>query len=291
MLRGLYSATSGMVARSHWQDIIANNLANVTTPGFKGDLPVFESFPEMLLNRIMPDRGSMLDAVRKSTPIGRAGVGTVIAETATNFAEGPVVETGNKLDLALVGNGFFAVATPAGERYTRNGSFCLNEQGEIATLDGYRVLGEDGRPIQVAGAIHVVGSAGTVASRGANPGGSLGGNPGGRPPGPSGELTVREDGTVLVGATVVGRLRLVDFANRAALVKEGDNLFAAGPGAGPFPPPQAAIRQGFLEMPNVTPVKELVSMITCLRAYETNQKAIAFIDETLDRAVNEVGRV
>ncbi|HHV62007.1 MAG TPA: flagellar basal-body rod protein FlgF [Firmicutes bacterium] len=286
MLRGLYSATSGMVARSHWQDIIANNLANVTTPGFKRDLPVFVSFPEMLLNRIIPDRGSMLDAVRKSAPIGRAGVGTVIAETATNFEEGPVIETGNKLDLALVGDGFFAVATPAGERYTRNGSFCLNDQGEIVTLDGYRVLGEDGRPILVTGGMEVAGSAGNAANRGINPGGKPGGSLSS-----NSELTVREDGTVLVGATVVGRLRLVDFANRAALVKEGYNLFAAGPGAGPFSPSQVAIRQGFLEMPNVTPVKELVSMITCLRAYETNQKAIAFIDETLDRAVNEIGRV
>ncbi|HHY97495.1 MAG TPA: flagellar basal-body rod protein FlgF [Firmicutes bacterium] len=276
MLRGLYAAASGMLARGIWQDITANNLANLTTPGFKRDFPIFKTFADMLASRItdiVPDRadlkspGLMRLNYRERVPIGTLGMGTDFEGIATDLSQGPLVETGNPLDLAIDGDGFFVVQTPAGERYTRSGSFSLDNLGHLVTQEGFMVMGENG-PIALP--IH-----GPQAIKG---------------------IEVTETGAILVSGKPVAQLRIVRFQNPIDIVKEGNGLFrlAQGTAVAQVQPQPAGfslmVKQGFLEMSNSDPITELVSMIECLRAYETNQKAIAFFDQTLEKAVNEVGR-
>lgn len=273
LLRGLYTAAAGMLTRGIWKDITANNLANLTTPGFKRDFPVFRGFPEMLVARItdiVSDRMSagvprpMRGGYRERVPVGSLGIGVDFEGIATDSSQGPLIETGNPLDLALDGGGFFVVETPNGERYTRNGSFTLDDQGYLITHEGFRVIGDDG-PVAIP-----------VAGR------------------PRADLEITETGEVLLAGQRVGRLRIAQFQNPAGLTKEGNGLFSASAGASMIPGSPGGfsmvVRQGFLEMSNVNSITELVSMIECLRAYETNQKAIAFFDQTLEKAVNEVGR-
>lgn len=140
MIRGLYAAGSGMLAETTRTDVVANNLANASTPGYMKDIAVSKDFRNMMIQRINdgPDRPN----------IGSLGVGAVIDEIATIHTRGGMRATGNKFDMAIEGAGYFVVETPAGLRYTRNGNFTRSSRGELVTQDGYRVLGQRG-PIQL----------------------------------------------------------------------------------------------------------------------------------------------
>jgi flagellar basal-body rod protein FlgF len=248
MIRGLYTGASGMLAEAQRTDVISNNLANVNTAGFKKDVTVMKDFASLLISRV--NDGA-------ETPvIGSMGVGVMVDEVATDYSTGTVKTTGNDFDLAIEGNGFFAVQTPQGKRYTRNGTFAKNAKGEIVTSDGYQVLGDNGGPIVVS----------------------------------SGKMTVGTDGRVFVNNNVVGKLQLVDFANEKQLTKEGAGLFVA-PNGQQEQPATGGVRQGALEMANVNVVSEMVNLITNLRAYETNSKVIQSHDELLNKAVTDVGKV
>lgn len=275
MIRGLYTAASGMIMEQTRNDTIANNLANVNTAGYKKDVAVFQTFPEMLISRLgdvdkQPIEVEGAETLQKPPVIGTLGTGVRVDGIYQIHKEGPLRETGAPLDLALGGDGFFVIETPRGERYTRNGTFSLDSDGYLVTSEGRRVLGQ-------GGAIQL------------------------QPPGAAGEGKVQVDaaGRVTVDGTLVDTLRVVEFADRRALTKEGDSLFAAGTVqgvAGNAAPTlltgdRLKVMQGYQEQSNVNSVSEMVEMITAMRSYEASQKAVQSEDHLLDKAVNEVGRV
>ena len=225
MERGLYIAASGMLSETVRQDQIANDLANSSTPGYKADRSVQRSFGQLLLsNRVT------------GQPIGALGLGVQIGRTVTDLAPGPVKDTGEPLDFAIEGTGFFAVRTAQGVRYTRNGQFSVSARGTLVTSLGDEVLGKGGGAVRV----------------GAN-------------------------GKVNAGS-------IATFEVPAAR-KVGDDMFTgrpAGAGAG-------TIRSGALEGSGVDPTRTMVDMIGSFRAFESGQKVIRTIDETLEKAAGQVG--
>ncbi|MCS7272963.1 MAG: flagellar basal-body rod protein FlgF [Fimbriimonadales bacterium] len=241
MLRGLYVAAEGMAARQKAQDAIANNLANLNTTGFKADRPVFTAVYERALYRVQGGR---------SAPIGSLSAGAVVRELYTDLRPGAITTTGNPLDLAIDGAGFFAVQTPQGVRYTRNGAFQLNAQGILVNREGYAVLSTEGRPIQVP--------------RNAT-------------------VQIGENGTVLADGKPLAQLQIVE----GRLTKDADGYFVGT--AQPLTSPRVVV--GALEASNVNLIRELVSMIEVIRAYETHQRVIHAHDETLSRAINELARL
>jgi flagellar basal-body rod protein FlgG len=236
-----------MVAESIRTDATANNLANVNTAGFKKDVAVNREFEALLLHRINDGN---------DTPaIGPLGRGTEIDEIATIQTQGVMHATNNDFDLAIEGKGFFAVETPNGVRYTRNGTFSKNIVGDLVTSEGYQVLGQNG-PIRITG----------------------------------NKMTVGDDGRILMDGIETGQLQVVEFADEKQLTKEGASLYIAADGA---QNQQATGRvcQGFTEGSNVNVVAEMVNLINGYRAYETNSKAVQSQDQMLEKAVTEVGRV
>ena len=261
MIRGLYIAASSAISENKRIDVIANNIANVNTSGFKKDTMLTESFPDILLKRIgstdYKDIVAKAPIASKIGYIGKMNNGVRIDEVFTNFEQGSLSSSGNPLDLAFQGTGFFTVETPAGERYTRSGEFTLNSEGYITTKEGYKVLGQNG-PIQVAGK----------------------------------NIIINESGQVFSDGNEIDKLKLVDFIDYKSLKKEGDALYLdASSDAGNMKESEGLIQQGFLEASNVNSVKQMVEMITMLRSYEANQKVIKTHDELLGKSVNEIGRV
>jgi flagellar basal-body rod protein FlgF len=245
LIRGIYTAGSGMLAETTRADTVANNLANGNTTGYKKDIAISKDFASLLIRRI--NDGKEVPA------IGTLGIGTMIDEIATIHTGGAMNPSGNSLDFAIEGKGYFVVETPAGERFTRNGAFSRNGQGQLVTGEGQRVMGQNG-------AITI----------------------------PDGTLTVEESGRITVDGVEVGQMRVVEFANERELLKEGNSLFRA-----PDNGQQATgkVVQGFLERSNVNIVAEMVNMISGYRAYEVNAKTVQAHDQLLDKAVNEVGKV
>ena len=190
-----------------------------------------------------------------STPVGLQNTGVHIDEVITNFTQGNMEETGRLSDMAIEGSGFFAISTTAGERYTRDGSFGVNSQGYLVTADGNYVQGENGRIL--------VGSS---------------------------KFSIDGQGNVTVNGASAGKLKIVTFADSAGLRKEGNNLYynyntsAVANG-------QYNVKQGFLEGSNIDIAQEMVDMMAVSRTYDTNQRMVKMIDETLSKTVNDVGRV
>ncbi len=253
MIRGLYISASSAVAEAKRIDIIANNMANANTAGYKKDVMVTQNFPEVLISKVNEEAGRGLR--RPFKPLGYLSYAVCSSEVNTNFEQGQLYPTGSSLDLALSGKGFFCIETPEGERYTRSGSFERDASGYLVTGEGYRVLGENGY-IRV-------------------------GN----------NVTINEEGVVYSNEEQAGKLRIVDFDDYKVLRKEGDGLFTTVEEMDAEPVITAGtVQQGFLESSNVNSVKEMVGMITMLRTYEANQKAVKIHDELLGKAVNEIGR-
>jgi flagellar basal-body rod protein FlgF len=262
MIRGLYIAASSAISENKRIDVIANNIANVNTSGFKKDTLITESFPDVLMKRIgstdYRDIVAKAPIASKIGYIGKMNHGVRVDEVYTNFEQGSISPSGNPLDLALQGKGFFTVETPGGERYTRSGEFTLDSEGYITTKEGYEIQGQNG-PIQVEGK----------------------------------NININEDGQVFSDGNEIDTLKLVDFNDYKLLKKEGDGLFtdASGDGANMKESVGLLVQQGYVEGSNVNSVKMMVEMITMLRSYEANQKVIKTHDELLGKSVNEVGRV
>ncbi len=252
MLRGMYTAASAMLAQETAQSVIANNLANVNTPGYKGDVAVFESFRLAALARA---DGGVLDAFTGET-LGNLGGGSVPASIGLDRAEGALKHTGNPLDVAARGSQFFVVRTPAGDRLTRAGAFALGPDGALTDTGGYPVVGKDGSPIRL--------DARSPAS-------------------------IDADGNVLVNGAAAAALKVVELAPGARPVKEGNRLLRAD-AASYRDAARPALVPGSLEGSNVSPVEEMVSMIAAMRAYEAAQKAVHSQDEALGRALNNVAK-
>jgi flagellar basal-body rod protein FlgF len=242
--RGLYIAATGMLAAQIRQDVIANNLANASTPGFKGDIAVGEAFRDMLLT----------DTATRGR-LGPLSTGAQVSEIAVNLRNGTMRHTGGDLDVAINGAGWLQVQTDGGVRYTRNGALTTNLQGQITTAQGDPVLGAGGQPIVVDGR--------------------------------RGQVAISPTGVVTVAGEEVGQLGIVALQEQS-IEKLGDSYVTGTPDPG-TPPGQVA--QGYLENANVNSVEEMVDLIVNMRTYEAGQKVIRAIDETLDKAVNQVGRV
>lgn len=244
MLRGIYTAASGMLVQGLRSSVLANNLANVDTVGFQRQDVQVEAFPEKFLYR--QDK-------KGYSPIGRLGTGAIVADEQNLFYPGRLHTTGNPLDMALVGSGFFVIAGPNEDIYTRDGRFTLNAEGWLVTLDGHPVMGEDG-PVYI---------------------------------GP-GKVEIDSSGTIFVDGERRNQLLVVDFPDYNYLTRLGSGSYQLLEGGELPTPAQAQVMQGSLEMSNVNIVKEMVSLIEIQRAYEANQKVVQAYDDTLGKAVNEI---
>ncbi len=245
MNSGLYAALSGNLAAMRRLDVISNNLANATTPGFKRDRLQFESLLAAVNN-----------PTRVITPTGDAPI-LAGEQFFTDYSSGPAKQTGNSLDLALDGEGFFVVNTPEGRAYTRQGNFRLDSANRLVTADGHQVLG--GGPLTLTG----------------------------------GRVDIDSEGKVFVDGGQVGTLDVVDFPKPYNLQKIGNALFIpADPAAGgPQPAPPGRVRQGFIEESNVSTIAEMTQLIEANRYFEACQKVVRSYDEMAGKAANELGRV
>ena len=190
--------------------------------------------------------------------VGKLGLGAYTAGIATDHAQGDMQTTGNPLDLAISGQGYFAVQTPQGVRYTRDGNFYRAANGQLSTVNGQAVLDDTNQPITI--------------------------------PEETTSISVGTKGEVYADNQQIGQLQFVQFAGPQAVLKQGNNLYYAQNNA----QPQAAsgeIQQGMLERSNVNTVNEMVNLIANYRVYEANSKAVTTQDSMLDKSVNEVGRL
>ena len=246
MLRGLYTAATGMMVQWEKMDVVTNNVVNASTTGYKKDGLLSSTFEEVLIERTGDPY-----LLNMSEAVGPFSFGTHIDEIHTDFSEGNYESTETPGDLAITGNGFFTVETPDGERYTRDGHFHASQEGFLVTADGYYVLGENGR-VQVG----------------------------------SGEFAVDGQGNIAVGGEMRDALRIVQFEDPEGLRKQGNNLYYSYNGEIPVGADNYKVMQGYLEGSNVDIATEMVDMITVYRAYEANQKILTMTDETLGMAVN-----
>jgi flagellar basal-body rod protein FlgF len=228
MANELLVGLSRQLTLERQMDVVANNVANVNTTGFKADRSMFEEF---LNSRAREDNFAGAD--RRVSFVQDRG-------TFKDFTQGASEQTKNPLDVAIDGRGFLAVQTPAGERYTRDGGLQINNQGQLVTASGNPVLGSSG-PIVFQPTDHDI----TIAA--------------------DGNVTVLE-GTNRIDS-VRGKLRVVSFADAQKLVKQGSNLYSAGAGTAAQPDVVSKIRQGFIEKSNVNSVAEMSRMIEVTRAY------------------------
>jgi len=281
MIRGWYTAASGMRAQQWRLDAVANNLANVDTDGYKRDQAAFKAFPELLLRR-MKDDGQYLNPFGSGDAapiIGKLGTGVELNELYVNFEQGSLKETQSDFDIALDGKGFFAVATPWGERYTRNGSFQLGKEGFLETKEGYPVLGENG-PIRVKANNFQIDKDGGIwinAEYADDP-----------------EIMVSRENNNGGDTVLLDILKLDDFDLDRYLKKQGSSLYYETETSGPaivMEDNRPKVIQGFTEAANVEPVREMVQMIEINRAYEANQKVIQTHDSMLGVLINQVAKV
>lgn len=278
MIKGLYTAGSGMMLQMAKQDVVANNLANVNTSGYKKDNVLCQSFPNMLISRLGESQYDSQGQEKLLPPvvIGPLGTGAVVKEIITDHSAGAMKYTGNLTDLAISNEGYylngnivetanqkinesyFVIQTPQGERFTRDGSFKINSDGILVTNQGAAVMSTDNQ------AISLLNDDGQVAE----------------------EFAVDKNGSVLVDGTEVARLKIVNFADQRNLEKEGAWMRAR---AGQYTVVEnPGIMQGYLEMSNSNAVKEMVNLISVVRAYESCQKVIQAEDELMSVAIDEV---
>ncbi|GHU60190.1 flagellar basal body rod protein FlgG [Spirochaetia bacterium] len=282
MIRGWYTGASGMRAQQWKLDAVANNLANVDVDGYKKDTAVHKAFPELLMRRMNDDgvTRNPFGSGDMAPIIGKIGIGVEVNELFTIFEQGAMKESQSDFDIALDGKGFFSVATPWGERYTRNGSFQLGKEGYLETKEGYPVMGENG-PIRVKANNFQIDKDGRIwinAEYSDDP-----------------NILVSRENNTWEQTALLDTLKLVDFDLDRYLQKQGSSLYRATDISGEAVVMEAGSRprvvQGFTEASNVDPVREMVQMIEVNRAYEANQKAVQTSDSMLGTLINQVSRV
>jgi len=256
MMRSLWISKTGMEAQQTQLDTISNNLANVSTNGYKKAHAVFED----LMYQNLRQAGA--NSTEQTTlPTGlQVGLGTRAVATSRSFSQGNLQQSGNNLDVAVLGNGFFEVQMPDGTTgYTRDGSFQVSSTGQLVTNNGYAL--QPGITIPAAAQNVTIGSDGTVS------------------------VTLAGQAT----AQTVGQIAIANFVNPAGLDPKGQNIFGETAASGtpqtgtPGQNGLGSLRQGFVETSNVNVVEELVAMIQTQRAYELNSKAIQTSDQMLQK--------
>lgn len=252
MIKGLYNAFTAMDAAWRYQDVLANNIANADTAGFKREYAIQQPFADVLLSQQAPVPAPLTARIQQV--VGQMGTGTFIAEFSTDYGQGILRETGNELDLALT-DGFFQVEGPDGSVFsTRNGRFGRDAAGDMVTSQGYYVLDENGQHINL----------------------------------PQNGVSVAADGAILDQGTAIARLAIFDFTP-GQLTRAGEAYFTATePGQPPIGGP--GLRQGFLEGSNSVLVEEMTSLLAVQRTYQANQAVLSRLDGTLEQAAGELGR-
>lgn len=239
MLRGIYQATSGLLSDEIWQRVLANNLAQMNTPGYLSETPVLASF------------GQVLTSVSGGAPIGATSAGAAVFATVPNLQPGPISQTGNPLNAAITGQGFFAVDSPQGTLYTRAGAFSVDQQGYLVTPQGYLVLDQLGAPIR-AGQNAQITSAGLVTS----------------------------------GGVQVGKIGVFN-PTVSQLTDAGGGFFTATGTVATVANP--TLVTGAVEQSNVSPADTLSAMIQVLRHFEAGQQYIHESTTTLDQFIGVAG--
>ena len=246
MLSGIYACASSLEALQQQQEIIANNLANVNTSGFKKGAGVFRSFEEIL-------RAEGGDA-----DVPELGSTSPFLSSQINFSPGRIDHTGNPLDLAIEGDGFFVVQSPNGLRYTRKGTFALSDDGTIVSARGWPLMADNG---------HIVVPPGTT------------------------DITIEEDGKAHTGRVHLGRIMLVDIQDTAGLVRDEHTTFRTrDPGVVPPAAQTVRMRQGYIEGSNVNVIDELVAMVATMRSYEATQRLLSQQSQTLDKLTSQAAQ-
>ena len=242
---GLYAACSGLMTRTDALDAIANNLANTSTIGYRGRQGSFDSVLAATQNRTL---GTVLNQVTNTYG--------VLGSTHMDPTQGSLTATGNNMDFAIQGPGYFAVQTASGVSYTRAGAFHLSPTGQLITSDGNAVLGDKG-PIQVM----------------------------------PGQLSISADGTISSNGAISGKLQLVEFDPTTNLQAAGNNNYSA-PANSAKPAASSTVHQGMLESSNVNPVASVVALIDAQRSAETMRKALSMFDSEIDKtAAQDLPRV
>ncbi|WP_029323258.1 flagellar hook-basal body protein [Butyrivibrio sp. AE3004] len=285
MVKGLYTAYTGMVNEQKRMDIETNNLANVNSTGFKEERSVSQSFRDLLALKIK----DYSDAPWTARRLGLMNPGVKLAGTYTNFEQGALRQTGQTYDLALNnglpdvdddsvndnmsagGNAFFATSFASDDpdgggqliKYTRDGNFTLTLDGYLVTSEGNNVLDVNNNPIQLD---------------------------------PTMDATINQDGTIVQNFNVVSTIQVARFDNPQFLQRYQDNAFIIGEGGAQVISTTAAeanatVNQGYLESSNISVVDEMVNIISIQRNYETNSKVMQAEDDTIDIAVNQLGRI
>lgn len=247
----IFMAYAGLRSRAQALEVLTNNVANINTHGFKAQKPFFQ----VRETGMSEDFSGLAEAI--SGPI-------VDVRSGTDFSIGQLKETGNPLDLALTGEGFFVLETPQGLRYTRNGSFRLNQARELITAEGFHVVAEAEKPNQKPKKIVL----------------------------PAGDVEIGQNGQITADGVMAAKLKMVAFKDLAQLKRIGGSLFEATADAVEVPPQNSQIAAGFLEQANVNSVKNLSEVVNLMRSFEMLTRAIRSLTNNVDqKVINDVGRV
>jgi flagellar basal-body rod protein FlgF len=241
MIKGIYTAASGMLPRVLKQEIFANNMANAGTVGYKKD--------GAFLHQLEDAQSDLITDSDWEIPM--------VDGVYIDFSQGSPRETKRPLDVAIEGEGFFVVKTAAGDRYTRDGEFSLTPDRILVNKNGDQVLSDSG-PITIGGD----------------------------------DITISGDGMISVDGATAAKLKIVNFPKPYQLNKSDNGYFVpSDPSVQPSAADKTEVRQGYVEESNMNVVEQMVDMLVSFRAYEAGQKAIQTQDETLDKAVNQLGRL
>ncbi len=249
----IYTLLSSMKGQQRQMDAVANNLANVNTPGYKEDRVLFREYYNEFMGQDLESEEEKFAHEEFLSPFSRGGTSFVMPDHASPAMHmGKFRNTNNQLDLAIKSDGFFVVDTPHGERYTRNGQLLLDSQGYLITNSADRVMGKKG-PIQIKGS----------------------------------DFSVGRDGTILVdGKDIKNDIRIVGFPERTRLNKLGNSYWAPGSNQQKsYEMTDVDIHQGVIEESNVDSVQEMVKMITVNRSYEASQKVMRSLDDLDEKSI------
>jgi len=254
MIKGLYAAASAMVAGVTQQKILSHNIANINTPGFKQAMTSLDDFTDTAVE-FSP--GNITHSLREQY-VGRLGLGVETTPEMTDFTPGGINMTGQPLDVALDGPGFFRVRTPDGERYTRDGRFLRDASNQLTTVDGFLVLDQNGQPIHI----------------------------------PDGEISIGLDGTIKVNNQNVARLSLAAFKDPEVELQRDPNhgnMFIAA--RNPTSQVVGQVHQGYLENSNANPAALMGQLVAVARAYEAAQQMVQNQDELLGKTIASLGQM
>jgi flagellar basal body rod protein FlgG len=254
MIYGLYLSASGVLTNSYRQDVIANNLANAETVGFKRDLALFRE-------RLTQAQTDPTSADWSNDQLEALGGGLFASPTAVDSRQGDLEQTGNALDVGVEGTGFFMVDDAGEQKLTRNGQFMIDREGYLilANGSGEKVLDANRQPIRLDGSL-------------------------------AGLTHVAKDGQITQDRVPAGRIGLFHVADESRLTKQGGMLLNH-PEAATLPASTTALRSGFIERANVDPTTELAALMDAQRQLEANANMIRYQDATLGKLVNEVGKI